>query len=69
MIVKRGLTESNHPYNKIKELHFNALGRDFRLILSPHNDILHSNFRVYEADEHGNEKYTHFGQLIHIHSL
>ncbi|XP_045483006.1 ADAM 17-like protease [Harmonia axyridis] len=60
VIVKRGLTDSYHPYNKIKELHFNTLGKYFRLVLSPNNDILHSNFKSYEIDETGNE------QLIHI---
>ncbi|XP_044761220.1 ADAM 17-like protease [Coccinella septempunctata] len=59
VIVKRGLSESYHPYNKIKELHFNTLGKEFRLELSPNNDILHSNFKSYEIDETGIEKYTH----------
>lgn len=26
-IVKRGLKESSHPFNKIKEVHFKTLGR------------------------------------------
>ena len=34
-IVKRGTQPSNHPFNKIREVNFKALGRDFRLILSP----------------------------------
>lgn len=62
VIVKRGLTESYHPYNKIKEINFNALGRDFRLVLSPNNDILHSNFKSYEIDKTGKERYIHLGK-------
>ena len=34
-IVKRGTQPSNHPFNKIREVNFKALGRDFSLILSP----------------------------------
>ena len=29
-IVKRGTQPSNHPFNKIREVNFKALGRDFR---------------------------------------
>ena len=34
-IVKRGANPSNHKYNTIKEIDFKALGKNFRLILSP----------------------------------
>ncbi|CAB4064239.1 ADAM17 [Lepeophtheirus salmonis] len=40
-IVKRGLADSNHQYNKIKEVGFKALGREFRLLLSPKTGLLH----------------------------
>ena len=46
-IVKRGLDpEGTHKYNKIKEVGFRTLGRDFRLILSPKKGLLHHNFKV-----------------------
>ena len=38
-IVKRGLDpEGTHKFNKIREVGFRTLGRDFRLILSPKRD-------------------------------
>ncbi|XP_073993289.1 ADAM 17-like protease Tace isoform X2 [Rhodnius prolixus] len=55
-IVKRGLKESSHPYNKIKEVNFKILGRDFRLILTPRKGVLHSKFQAYSVDGDGNEK-------------
>ena len=55
-IVKRGIKESNHPYNSIKELSFSALGKDFRLILHPSKGILHHNFQSYAVDADGIEK-------------
>ncbi|CAH1398982.1 unnamed protein product [Nezara viridula] len=55
-IVKRGLKESSHPFNKIKEVHFKTLGRDFRLILTPRKGVLHSNFQAYSVDGDGKEK-------------
>ena len=55
-IVKRGIKESNHPYNSIKELSFSALGKDFRLILHPSKGILHHNFQSYAVDGDGIEK-------------
>ena len=46
-IVKRGLDpEGTHKFNKIREVGFRTLGRDFRLILSPKRGLLHPNFRV-----------------------
>lgn len=58
-IVKRGLKESNHPYNKIKEVEFKALGRQFKLILSPKRNVLHSNFKAYSVDADGKESTVH----------
>ncbi|XP_039295084.1 ADAM 17-like protease isoform X3 [Nilaparvata lugens] len=55
-IVKRGLKESNHPYNKIKEVRFSTLGKDFRLILTPRKGVLHSKFQAYSVDGDGKEK-------------
>ncbi|XP_076068055.1 ADAM 17-like protease isoform X2 [Oratosquilla oratoria] len=55
-IVKRGIQESNHPLNKIKEVSFNALGRDFRLILNPRKGLLDPQFKAYAVDRRGNEK-------------
>ncbi|CAH0559389.1 unnamed protein product [Brassicogethes aeneus] len=58
-IVKRGLKESNHPFNKIKEVHFNTHGKDFRLILSPKKGLLHSKFKAYAVDGDGKETTVH----------
>ncbi|KAK4003561.1 LOW QUALITY PROTEIN: ADAM 17-like protease [Daphnia magna] len=55
-VVKRGIKESSHPYNSIKELSFSALGKDFRLILHPSKGILHHNFQSYAVDGDGVEK-------------
>ncbi|XP_047114884.1 ADAM 17-like protease [Schistocerca piceifrons] len=55
-VVKRGTNPSPHPFNKIKEVSFSTLGRDFRLILSPRKDILHSKFKAYSVDSEGTEK-------------
>ncbi|KAL1464303.1 hypothetical protein WDU94_003964 [Cyamophila willieti] len=55
-IVKRGLQESNHPYNKIEEVTFKTLGKEFRLILTPKKGILHSKFHATTVDAEGNEK-------------
>uniref|UniRef100_A0A1B6D7E4 ADAM 17-like protease n=1 Tax=Clastoptera arizonana TaxID=38151 RepID=A0A1B6D7E4_9HEMI len=54
-IVKRGLKESIHPFNKIKEVSFKTLGRDFRLILTPKRGILHSKFEAIHVDRDGHE--------------
>ncbi|KAL3279543.1 hypothetical protein HHI36_017050 [Cryptolaemus montrouzieri] len=55
-IVKRGLSENNHPFNKINEIQFNSMGQKFRLILHPNTDVLHSKFRASEIDELGVEQ-------------
>ncbi|XP_071744332.1 LOW QUALITY PROTEIN: ADAM 17-like protease [Lepeophtheirus salmonis] len=52
-IVKRGLADSNHQYNKIKEVGFKALGREFRLLLSPKTGLLHKSFKAVEENEDG----------------
>ncbi|XP_045775593.1 ADAM 17-like protease [Maniola jurtina] len=58
-IVKRGTKLSKHPFNTIKELHFQTLGKSFRLILHPHNSVLHSNFKAYSVDADGNKTVVH----------
>jgi disintegrin and metalloproteinase domain-containing protein 17 len=58
-IVKRGIAESSHPFNKIKEVNFNTLGRDFRLILTPKRSVLHSKFKAYAVDGDGKETSVH----------
>lgn len=58
-IVKRGLKDSNHPFNKIKEVEFKTLGRNFRLILSPKRTVLHSKFKAYAVDADGKETTVH----------
>lgn len=58
-VVKRGLQDSNHPFNKIKEVAFSTLGRDFRLILTPKRGVLHSKFKAYSVDGDGNETSIH----------
>ncbi|XP_055373742.1 ADAM 17-like protease [Condylostylus longicornis] len=58
-IIKRGTKHSSHPYNVIKEIEFKVLGKNFRLILNPHREVLHSNFRAYSVDKDGNETIVH----------
>ncbi|XP_058459615.1 ADAM 17-like protease [Malaya genurostris] len=58
-ITKRGAKHSSHPFNTIKEVEFRALGRNFRLILHPHKDVLHSNFHAYSVDGSGAESVIH----------
>ncbi|XP_037079638.1 ADAM 17-like protease [Pollicipes pollicipes] len=58
-IVKRGINSSPHPFNKIKEVTFKTLGREFRLVLTPRKHLLHSQFKAYEVDENGAEKLHH----------
>ena len=50
-IVKRGATVSYHKFNTIKEVEFKALGKDFKLILSPTKGLLSSKFRAVEVDD------------------
>lgn len=62
-VVKRGTNKNSyHPYNTIKEVQFHALGRNFRLILHPHKEVLHSNFQAYAMDGDGNQTVVHFGE-------
>lgn len=35
------------------------MGRNFRLILHPHKEVLHNNFRAYSIDSDGKEKIVH----------
>ena len=55
-IVKRGAQPSDHPFNKIREVNFKALGRDFRLILSPKKGLLHPKFKAVEVDDDNVER-------------
>lgn len=59
-VVKRGIKASPNPFNTIKEIEFKALGRNFRLILHPHRDVLHHNFKAYSVNGDGKEKIIHF---------
>lgn len=61
-IVKRGLKDSSHPYNHIKEVNFRTHGKDFRLIISPEKDIFHSKFKAYSVDGNGNEAVVHISK-------
>lgn len=62
-VVKRGANKNSyHPYNTIKEVEFHALGRNFRLILHPHKEVLHSHFQAYAMDGDGNQTVVHFGE-------
>ncbi|XP_058974949.1 ADAM 17-like protease isoform X3 [Musca domestica] len=58
-IVKRGAKHSNNPFNVIKEVEFKTLGKNFRLILHPHREVLHSKFKAYTVDGDGNETVVH----------
>ncbi|XP_017041660.1 ADAM 17-like protease [Drosophila ficusphila] len=58
-VVKRGAKHSTNPFNVIKEVEFTTLGKNFRLILHPHRDVLHSKFRAYAVDADGNETVVH----------
>ena len=64
-LVKRGIKHSTHKYNTIKEVEFKALGKNFRLILHPHREVLHSNFRAYAVDGNGNETIVHMGKILY----
>lgn len=65
-VIKRGAKPSSHPFNVIKEVEFKTLGRNFRLILHPHKNVLHSNFRAYTVDAEGRETVEHVGMLLII---
>jgi len=71
-IVKRGIDPNGvHKFNKIREVGFKTLGREFRLILSPKKGLLHPNFKAVEIEDGvptstSNNKTTHKEQVIHI---
>ena len=51
-IVKRGVDPtSTHKHNKIREVGFKVLGKEFRLILSPKKGLLHPKFKAVEIEE------------------
>lgn len=58
------MQESNHPFNKIKEITFETLGRDFRLIVSPKRNVLHSKFKAFTVDGDGKETSVHLGGWV-----
>lgn len=43
------LTFSTHKYNKIREVGFNVLGKEFKLLLSPKQGLLHPRFKVTDG--------------------
>lgn len=63
-LVKRGAKPSTNPFNTIKEVEFQTLGRNFRLILHPQKDVLHSKFKAYTVDGNGNETIVHVGKSM-----
>ncbi|XP_054265870.1 ADAM 17-like protease isoform X2 [Macrosteles quadrilineatus] len=54
-VLKHGLKESAHPFNRIREVSFKTLGRHFRLILTPRKNVIHSKFEAVAVDGEGNE--------------
>ncbi|CRK87999.1 CLUMA_CG001785, isoform A [Clunio marinus] len=58
-IVKRGTKPSINLHNKIREVEFKALGKKFKLILHPHREVLHQNFKAYRVNSEGNETIIH----------
>lgn len=58
-IVKRGAKPSINLHNKIREVEFKALGRKFKLILHPHREVLHENFKAFQVNSDGNETIIH----------
>lgn len=61
-IVKRGAKPSVNLHNKIREVEFKALGRKFKLILHPHREVLHQNFKAFQVNSDGNETIIHLDQ-------
>lgn len=61
-IVKRGAKPSLNLHNKIREVEFKALGRKFKLILHPHREVLHQNFKAFSVNSDGNETIIHLDQ-------
>ena len=62
-IVKRGINPSQHKYNQIREIDFKALGKNFRLILSPTKGLLSPTFKAVEVDDEGEKE--HFIPIDH----
>lgn len=63
-IVKRGTDSQSinrHKFDHLKEVKFNALGRDFKLILNEKRHIVSSNFKVFTVNASG--KKTPYGIL------
>ncbi|XP_026468588.1 ADAM 17-like protease isoform X2 [Ctenocephalides felis] len=58
-IIKKGVQYSSHPMNIIKEVKFKTLGKDFRLILNPHKEVIHSKFKAYSVNAEGEETTIH----------
>ena len=50
-IVKRGADYSENPFNHIRELNFDALGKKFKLILTQRKKLLSSKFKVVEVED------------------
>ena len=57
-IVKRGANPSSHKFNQIREIDFKALGRNFRLILSPKKGLLSPTFKAVELDDDEKEVFV-----------
>ena len=58
-IVKRGADPTSpHKFNKIREVGFSALGRQFRLVLSPKKGLLHPKFKAVEVGADGDGEPT-----------
>lgn len=55
-VTKRGIQQSTHRFNTIKEVSFRALGRQFRLILNPSKGLLSSHFKAYTVDASGQKR-------------
>ena len=45
-VVKRGVEWSENKFNHIREVTLSALGKKFRLILSPQRGLFSGNFKV-----------------------
>lgn len=58
-VIKRGATDSSHPFNRVNEIELNILGHNFRLIVSPRVSVLHPKFTAYVIDAAGREKNIH----------
>ncbi|KAG8298955.1 Disintegrin and metalloproteinase domain-containing protein 17 [Homalodisca vitripennis] len=62
-ILKHGLKESTHPFNRIREVSFKTLGRNFRLILTPKKGVVHSKFEAVTVDADGQETPVGIGEV------